>query len=99
MEGPVIVSNSYYNNNNKNQNVTSSKDSNPFPSQSPSPQDNYSNEFTEVYHGSGNANNLLLGFIDRAKTKIDSVISYTAPSVIIETDAIREKRKNAVSQR
>ena len=42
---------------------------------------------------------MLLGFIDRAKTKIDSCISYTAPSVIIETDAIREKRKEAVSQR
>jgi hypothetical protein len=52
-----------------------------------------------VYHGSGNANKVLLGFIDRAKTKIDSCISYTAPSVIIETNAIREKRKDAVSQR
>ncbi len=52
-----------------------------------------------VYHGSGNANYMLLKFIGRAKTKIDSVISYTALSVIIETDAIREKRKEAVSQR
>ncbi len=42
---------------------------------------------------------MLLKFIGRAKTKIDSIISYTAPSVIIETDAIREKRKEAVSQR
>ncbi len=52
-----------------------------------------------MYHGSVNANYMLLKFIGRAKTKIDSIISYTAPSVIIETDAIREKRKEAVSQR
>src|SRR5919112_6138976 len=55
--------------------------------------------FTRVYHGSGNANDVILGFIDRAKTKIDSVVSYTAPSVIIETDAIREKRMEAFRER
>ncbi len=40
-----------------------------------------------------------MGFIDRAKAKIDSVVSYTAPSVIIETDAIREKRMAVFKER
>jgi signal transduction histidine kinase len=55
--------------------------------------------FTRVYHGSGKATNVLLGFMDRAKAKIDSVVSYAAPSVIIETDAIREKRYDVVRRR
>jgi signal transduction histidine kinase len=42
---------------------------------------------------------VLLGFIDRAKAKIDSVVSHTGPSVIIGVDAIREKRMAAFKER
>ena len=110
MEGPVLVSDSIDNNENRSiESIEENSDpspspsspspSSPSPSPSPSPTGNSKEPFTKVYHGSGSANNVLLGFIDRAKTKIDSCISYTAPSVIIEIDAIREKRKEAVRKR
>ncbi|MEJ7642364.1 MAG: histidine kinase dimerization/phospho-acceptor domain-containing protein [Candidatus Nitrosocosmicus sp.] len=99
MEGPVLVSNDIDNNKtSSNKSLYTDSDSSPSPP-SPSQTGNSNYTFTRVYHGSGNAYDVLLGFIDKAKTKIDSCISHTAPSVIIETDAIREKRKEAVMKR
>ena len=54
---------------------------------------------TKVYHGPENANNAILRFIDRAKVGIDSCINSVAPSVMIEVDAIREKRVYSVKNR
>ena len=61
--------------------------------------DNFNHIFTKVYYGSENANNAILQFIDRAKRKIESCISSVAPSVIIEVNAIKEKRIDAVKNR
>ncbi|MDQ6723888.1 MAG: hypothetical protein M3Z01_06450, partial [Thermoproteota archaeon] len=61
--------------------------------------DNSDEEYTKVYHGSDNAENAILQFIDRAKTKIDSCLSSVAPSVIIEVGSIKEKRIDAVKNR
>jgi two-component system sensor histidine kinase VicK len=61
--------------------------------------DDYNETFTKVYYGSENANNAILQFIDRAKRKIESCISSVAPSVIIEVNAIKEKRIDAVKNR
>jgi signal transduction histidine kinase len=52
-----------------------------------------------VFHGSDNANKEILRFVDRAKTRIDSVISHNAPSVIVETDAILQRRTHAHKER
>jgi two-component system, OmpR family, sensor histidine kinase VicK len=54
---------------------------------------------TKVYHGSEDADNELLKFIDRSTKKIDSCISSIGPSVIIEVDSIKQKRINAVEKR
>jgi two-component system, OmpR family, sensor histidine kinase VicK len=54
---------------------------------------------TKVYYGPENATNAILKFIDRAKVKIDSCINSVAPSVMIEVDAIREKRVGSVKNR
>ncbi len=98
MEGSVLVSDNIIDNNKDNlsKSIDENSDSPPSPQ---SPTGNFKDTFTKVYHGSGNANDVLLGFIDRAKAKIDSVVSYTAPSVIIETDAIREKRMAVFKER
>ncbi len=53
----------------------------------------------KVYHGSIDADNALLEFVDRSKRKIDSCISSTGPSVIIEVDKIKQKRIHAVKER
>ncbi len=89
MEGSVLVS--YNIDNNKTNPIESIETDSDLSSSTPLRTGNFNDAFTKVYHGSGNANDVLLGFIDRAKTKMDAVIIYTAPSVIIETDAIREK--------
>ncbi len=54
---------------------------------------------TKVYYGPDNADNAILNFIDGAKVKIDSCINSVAPSVIIEVDAIRGRRVDAVKNR
>jgi signal transduction histidine kinase len=54
---------------------------------------------TKVYYGPENATDAILKFIDRAKVKIDSCINSVAPSVMIEVDAIREKRVDSVKNR
>ncbi len=92
MEGPVLVHN---NNTDSNKNNPSKAVDHKFEPSSSS-ADSFNDTFTKVYRGSDNANSVLLQFIDRAKTKIDSVISYSAPSVIIEIEPIRERRKHAV---
>jgi two-component system sensor histidine kinase VicK len=61
--------------------------------------DNFNYTFTKVYYGSENANNAILQFIDRAKRKIESCISSVAPSVIIEVNAIKDRRIDAVKNR
>jgi two-component system sensor histidine kinase VicK len=61
--------------------------------------DNYNDKFTKVYHGSENANNAILQFVDRAKRKIECCISSVAPSVMIEVNAIKERRIDAVKNR
>ncbi len=52
-----------------------------------------------MYYGPDNADNAILRFIDRAKVKIDSCINSVAPSVIVEVDAIMERRVDAVKNR
>ena len=54
---------------------------------------------TKVYYGPQNADNAILRFIDRAKVEIDSCLNSVAPSVIIEVDAILERRVEAVKNR
>ncbi len=61
--------------------------------------DNFNHTFTKVYYGSEHANNAILQFIDRTKRKIESCISSVAPSVIIEVNAIKERRVDAVKNR
>jgi two-component system, OmpR family, sensor histidine kinase VicK len=61
--------------------------------------DNFNHIFTKVYHGSEHANNAILQFIDRAKRKIECCISSIAPSVMIEINAIKERRIDAVKNR
>ncbi len=61
--------------------------------------DDASMSTTKVYHGPENANGAILRFIDRAKVGIDSCINSVAPSVMIEVDAIREKRVDSVKNR
>ena len=54
---------------------------------------------TKVYYGPENADNAILRFIDGAKVKIDSCLNSVAPSVIVEVDAIMERRVDAVKNR
>ena len=54
---------------------------------------------TKVYYGPENTDNAILRFIDGAKVKIDSCINSVAPSVIVEVDAIMERRVDAVKNR
>jgi two-component system, OmpR family, sensor histidine kinase VicK len=61
--------------------------------------DNYKDIFTKVYYGSKDAHNAILQFIQRARIKIDSCASSIAPSVIIEVDAIKKKRIEAVKNK
>ena len=61
--------------------------------------DNYKDIFTKVYYGSKDAHNAILQFIQRARIKIDSCASSIAPSVIIEVDAIKKKRIDAVENK
>ena len=52
-----------------------------------------------MYYGPDNADSAILRFIDRAKVKIDSCLNSVAPSVIVEVDAIMDRRVNAVKNR
>jgi hypothetical protein len=45
-----------------------------------------------VYHGSGNANDVLLGVHRHVKVQIVSCIGCTGPSLIVEIDTIRGKK-------
>ena len=50
------------------------------------------NTFTKIIHGSQNSDNAIIAFVNRAREKIDSCVSSTAPSVFIEIKAIRDAR-------
>ena len=52
-----------------------------------------------MYYGPEKADSAILRFIDGAKVKIDSCINSVAPSVIVEVDAIMERRVDAVKNR
>ncbi len=54
---------------------------------------------TKVYYGPQKADSAILRFIDGAKVKIDSCLNSVAPSVIVEVDAIMERRVDAVKNR
>jgi two-component system, OmpR family, sensor histidine kinase VicK len=60
---------------------------------------NFENSLTKVYYGFPDADDAILQFIDRTKLKIDSCLSSIAPSVIIEVDAIKKKRIEAVKNK
>ncbi|MER5174231.1 MAG: HAMP domain-containing sensor histidine kinase [Candidatus Nitrosocosmicus sp.] len=79
MEGDFVINNNI---NNQNKKYDGNLD----------PPVNSNDIFTKVYYGSENANNAILQFIYRTKRKIDSCISSTAPSAIIEVDSLKEKR-------
>ncbi len=50
-----------------------------------------------MYHGPEKANSEILGFVRRARRKIDSCVRSNAPSVIMEVDEIRKARITAVN--
>ena len=57
------------------------------------------NTFTNVVHGSEKSDSTIIEFVNRCKEKIDSCVSSTAPSVIIEVEAIKNARIAAVRNR
>ena len=61
--------------------------------------DNNKNETTKVFHGTENSTKALVEFVSRAKQRIDSVVDSTAPSIIIETESIRNERFSAAKDR
>ena len=108
MEGSSIIPNNNFNNvdtnNNRLQNKSPDvgyglKDSRIFYGGDNAYDDDASIPTTKVYYGPENATDAILKFIDRAKVKIDSCINSVAPSVMIEVDAIREKRVDSVKNR
>ena len=62
-------------------------------------RNNEYNTFTKVFHGSEKADNTIIDFVNRCRKKIDSCVSSTAPSVIIEVEAIKKARIFAVKHR
>jgi signal transduction histidine kinase len=108
LEGSSIIPNNNFNdvdaNNNRYQNKSldvgyGSKDNLIFYDGHDAYDDDASISTTKVYYGPENATDAILKFIDRAKVKIDSCINSVAPSVMIEVDAIREKRIGSVKNR
>ena len=57
------------------------------------------NTFTTVYHGPQIADRIIIEFVNRTREKIDSCVNSTAPSVIIEVEAIRNARIAAFKNR
>jgi two-component system, OmpR family, sensor histidine kinase VicK len=57
------------------------------------------NTFTTVYHGPQIADRIIIEFVNRTREKIDSCVNSTAPSVIIEVEAIRNARLAAFKNR
>jgi signal transduction histidine kinase len=52
-------------------------------------------EKTDVYHGSEEANNIILNFVNKTKNKLDACLDVNGPSVMIDVKAIKEARINA----
>jgi two-component system, OmpR family, sensor histidine kinase VicK len=52
-------------------------------------------EKTEVYHGSEDANNVIINFVHNTKNKLDAYLDTNGPSVMIDVKAIKEARINA----
>ena len=52
-------------------------------------------EKTEVYHGSEDANNVILNFVNNTANKLDACLDTNGPSVMIDVNAIKEARINA----
>src|SRR5215210_7033201 len=61
--------------------------------------DQEGNTFTTVYHGPQIADRIIIEFVNRTREKIDSCVNSTAPSVIIEVEAIRNARTVAFKNR
>jgi hypothetical protein len=57
------------------------------------------NTFTTVYHGPQIPDRIIIEFVNRTREKIDSCVDSTAPSVIIEVEAIRNARIAAFKNR
>jgi len=52
-------------------------------------------EKTEVYHGSEDANKVILNFVHNTKNKLDACLDVNGPSVMIDVKEIKEARINA----
>ena len=52
-------------------------------------------EKTEVYHGSEDANKVILNFVHHTKNKLDACLDVNGPSVMIDIKEIKEARINA----
>src|SRR5688572_29296144 len=52
-------------------------------------------EKTEVYHGSEDANKVILNFVHNTKNKLDACLDVNGPSVMIDIKEIKEARINA----
>ena len=91
MEGPFFINSKDENNNQSNDDFSFNREN--FDSNS------FNKPITKIYYGSTDADSQLLKFVGRCKIKIDSCISSIGPSVIIEVDAIKQKRIHAVKER
>jgi two-component system, OmpR family, sensor histidine kinase VicK len=57
------------------------------------------NENTKIFYGTNNSTKALVEFVSKSKQSIDSVVDSTAPSIIIETESIRNERYSAAKDR
>jgi signal transduction histidine kinase len=57
------------------------------------------NENTKIFYGTNNSIKALVEFVSKSKQRIDSVVDSTAPSIIIETESIRNERFSAAKDR
>ncbi len=52
-------------------------------------------EKTKVYHGTENANNIILNFVNNTRNKLDACLDANGPSVMTDVQSIKEARINA----
>jgi signal transduction histidine kinase len=57
------------------------------------------NENTKIFYGTNNSTKALVEFVSKSNQSIDSVVDSTAPSIIIETESIRNERYSAAKDR
>jgi signal transduction histidine kinase len=57
------------------------------------------NENTKIFYDTNNSTKALVEFVSKSKQSIDSVVDSTAPSIIIETESIRNERYSAAKDR